>query len=328
MSKTHRSTRPKGMMDWSPNDRSREIVEQVKGIVRDSRLGRASVRFIFYRLVGGHGYPKTERDYKNLAELLVKARRSGMIPFSWIIDSGTESTGGVGGYASRRKFLDGERDNLVDLFSLDEMMNQPFHVELWSEDAGSLPLLGSIVHPYPVTVYSTGGFSSVTVTHQVAQRVLSRDRPTVFLHVGDFDPSGESIYRSMSQDVGAFVSDEQGGAWIPETGETRLHEDDDGPDFRPVRVALTREQTIRWDLETAPPKASDSRSANWVGETVQVQAMTEDQMEETVLDAVRSYVDEVQLQATRDRGEELREEMRPIVSDAFDRVIEQLGEDS
>ncbi len=330
MSKTHRSTRPKGFMTWSPNDRSREIIGQVKQILRDTRLGSASVRFIFYRLVGNHGYPKTERDYKNLAELLVKARRAQMIPFHAIVDSGTETAGYIAGYESRAKFLNDKRD-LADYFTLHEQIDQPYHVELWSEDGGSVPLLGHIVRDYPVVVYSTGGFSSVTVTHQVAQRVLRRDRPTVLLHVGDYDPSGESIYTSMSQDIGAFVSDTQGGEWYPETGETRLHEDDDGPDFRPVRVALTADQAIDWDLETAPPKASDTRSINWddggVGGTVQVQAMTEQQMEDVVLEAVRSYVDVPALNALRERSAELRDEMAPLIEDALDSVIAQLGEE-
>lgn len=329
MSKAHRSARPKGYMTWSPNDRSAEIIGQVKEVLHNTRLGSASVRFIFYRLVGSYRYPKTERDYKNLAELLVKARRAQMIPFSSIVDSGTDRRGGVSGWDDRKEFLDGYRDMAGD-FTLNEMIDQPYHVELWSEDAGSVPLLADIVRDYPVTVYSTGGFSSVTVTHEVAQRVLGRDRPTIFLHVGDYDPSGESIYKSMSQDCGAFVVHTLGGSWNSDTGETFLHEDDDGPDFRPVRVALTADQAIDWDLETAPPKASDTRSVNWddggVGGTVQVQAMTEDQMEDVVVQAVERYVDMEALERVRERSVELREEMAPLIESAFDGIIAELGE--
>jgi hypothetical protein len=185
-------------------------------------------------------------------------------------------------------------------------------------------MLADICKDYPVTIYSTGGFSSVTVTHQVAQRVLSRNKPTIFLHVGDYDPSGESIYKSMSQDIGAFVVDTFGGSWNPGTGETELHPDDDGPDFRPVRVALTEQQTIDWDLETAPPKATDSRSRNWVGETVQVQAMSEDQMDDTVTEKLKEYVDVRALDKLRARSAELRREMRPLIHDAFDKIIDEL----
>jgi hypothetical protein len=196
-------------------------------------------------------------------------------------------------------------------------------------------MLAGITRDYPVTVYSTGGFSSVTVTHEIAQRVLARDRPTVLLHVGDFDPSGESIFKSQCQDVGAFVSSELRCDWDDETGETfntDWTEEKDEPDFKPVRVALTADQAIGWGLETAPPKASDTRSMYWddkgVGGTVQVQAMTEDQMEEVVLAVVHEYVDLDALRDLRARSVVLREEMEPFIEGAFDGVIEQLGEGS
>lgn len=317
--------RPKGYTQgWNPSERSRELIDHVQAVIRDSSYA-VSVRFIFYRLVGNYGYPKTERDYQNLGNLLVKARRAQLIPFHAIADSGTEQQGGVRGYSSRAKFLDTYRD-LADFFTLHELTDQPYHIELWSEDVGSIPMLAGISDDYPVTVYSTGGFSSVTVTHEIAERVLRRDKPTAFLHVGDYDPSGESIFYSMAQDIGAFVIGKRGGEWYPETGETCLHPEGGGPDFKPVRVALTEEQATEWDLETAPPKASDSRSRNWVGETVQVQAMSEAQMEEVVTGALEAHLDMDALQAVRDRSAELRDEMRPLVQRAFDDIVEELGE--
>jgi|SRR6516162_7766901 hypothetical protein len=50
-----------------------------------------TIRQIFYRLVGVHEYPKTERAYKNLCELLNRARRarcSDLVKFSAIRDDG------------------------------------------------------------------------------------------------------------------------------------------------------------------------------------------------------------------------------------------------
>lgn len=73
-------------------------------------------------------------------------------------------------------------------------------------------------------------------------------------------------------------------------------------------------------------------AAKWddggVGGTVQVQAMSEDQMEAAVLEVTHRYVDLDALKDVRARSEPLREEMRPLISKAIDDVIEKLGEGS
>lgn len=339
MSKAHRSQRPKGYLsalDWTPKvtrtmDQA-QVIEWVLDVIRRSSY-EVSVRFIFYRLVGNHGYPKTEQAYNNLAELLVKARRAGLVPFNAITDSDPALAGGSWGFGKRADFLRWRAG--VSGFTLDPLPTQPYRIELWSEDAGSVPMLAGISRGYPVTVYSTGGFSSVTVTYDIAQRVAERDVPTIFLHIGDFDPSGESIFTAMSQDVGAFLSADLGCSWDEHTGETYNCEDQclnesgegSGPDFRPIRVALTRDQAEEWNLETAPPKASDSRSANWIGETVQVQAMSEQQMEQVVRSVLDEHTDHDAMEELKEREEELRDEMAPLVKEAMESVIKELGEE-
>ena len=47
-----------------------------------------TVRQIFYRLVGAHGYDKTEQAYARLGEHLNRARRAGLIEFDAIRDDG------------------------------------------------------------------------------------------------------------------------------------------------------------------------------------------------------------------------------------------------
>lgn len=322
------STRAKGYLnDWTPKPETRELIGNVQGVIRAGRFGAMSVRFIFYRLVANHGYPKTERAYKNLAEIIVKARRAGMIPFRAISDTGTE-TGGGGGYQSRTEFLR-SLSSYGDYFGLNNQLEQPYFLEVWAEDAGSVPMLAGISRPWDLPVYGTGGFSSVTVTHEVADRVTSRwrreKRPTVILHVGDYDPSGVSIFESMCQDMGAFISAKTGAGLYESTG--RVEDDAGSPIFIPHRVALTEEQTIELDLETAPPKSSDSRSNNWVGETVQVQAMTEDQMEAVVVEAIEQYIDQDKLDEINDRSERDRELIGDKIKDAIQDIIDEIGDE-
>lgn len=268
-------TRPKGYIyGFNPQPRTIALIEQVKSVLDEYRAQLPlTARQVFYRLVGQYDYDKTEQAYSRLCEALVKARRARIIPFSSIRDDGTVAQGGKG-LPSVEAWWESELA-MAESFTRDRTAGQDVDVELWCEAAGMVPQLVRVANPFDVTVYSTGGFSSVTVTYEVARRVAARDRPTVFLHVGDFDPSGESIFESMTADIAAFVWDEC------------EHEDW----FRPERIALTAEQVRRFGLPTAPAKRTDTRSRSWVGETCQAEAMDPATLAQVVRDAVTGYID-------------------------------------
>jgi hypothetical protein len=79
--------RPKGYAPWSPHARTRVLLEQVDKVLEEyENYLPLSVRQVFYRLVGQHGYEKTERAYNRLAEHLVRARRAKLIAFDDIRD--------------------------------------------------------------------------------------------------------------------------------------------------------------------------------------------------------------------------------------------------
>ncbi len=144
---------------------------------------------------------------------------------------------------------------------------------------------------YGVKVTGTGGFSSLTVTHAFASRVARRAQPTVLLHVGDFDPSGVSIFESMCQDIGAFVAGKlYDGRHDPDTGQA--YNDVGEAVLIPRRVALTEPQVAMYDLPTAPPKSSDTRSINWHGSTTQAEALPPDLLGQIVQEAIQEWWDD------------------------------------
>lgn len=139
-----------------------------------------------------------------------------------------------------------------------------------------LPQLARVADEYSVPVFSAGGFASLTAVRLIASRALEREVPTVLLHVGDLDPSGESIFEAMVTDAAAFVEADR--QIMPQRIE-------------PVRVALTVEQVEHHNLPTAPAKASDQRSKNWRGETCQLEALAPDDLATIVENAIVSRVD-------------------------------------
>lgn len=300
------SERPKGFAKWNPRPQTLAIVNQVQEILEMYHAHLPmTVRQIFYRLVGAYGYEKTEKGYNRLAEHLVRARRAQLIPFDAIRDDGTIDHR-PWGFADEVAFWEDVRDS-AEQYKKDRMLPQPVSVELWCEAAGMVPQLARAMSKYSVPVYSTGGFSSVTVTHEIAERARDLDKRTIFLHVGDFDPSGQSIFDSMSKDALYFVAGYRGGS-LAEAEEK----------FCAKRVALTLEQVEEHDLPTAPPKASDSRSANWYEETCQLEAMPPDLLAETVIEAVESEIDLSILERTI---EEQRDE-RHSITEKLDEVEE------
>jgi len=100
------------------------------------------------------------------------------------------------------------------------------------------------------------------------------------LHVGDHDPSGLSIYDAAAEDVTALVHDL--GGWGAVT-------------FR--RAAVTEGQIARFDLPEAPPKATDKRG-EWVGGTVQAEALTPADLAAELRAAIEAEIDTEALAAT------------------------------
>lgn len=281
-------SRPKGFSIWTPKPETRALLSQVNEVLDEYREQLPLTnRQIFYRLVGAYGFDKTEKAYSRLCEHLVRARRAGMIDFRSIRDDGTKKSGG-GGYWSEESFWQ-VVDGSADRYRRDRQAGQPQSIEIWCEAAGMLPQLAKVARPYSIPVYATGGFSSVTVTHDIARRAAEDYRETLFLHVGDFDPSGESIFEAMAADAGKFLVD------------ARVHEEcaqllgveyvEAGAGFEPRRIALTAEQVEQYDLPTAPPKRSDTRSVNWIGDTCQAEALPPDLLASIVTSAIESALD-------------------------------------
>jgi hypothetical protein len=79
----------------------------------------------------------------------------------------------------------------------------------------------------------------------IAARALGRDAPTILLHVGDLDPSGESIFEAMAADAAAFVEaaplhDPRAPARFGELAALRWSDIDWHRELIHVRQALAR----------------------------------------------------------------------------------------
>ncbi len=234
-------SRPRGpIVDYRPRKATLTLLDQVHDVLVEYRDHLPLTgRQVFYRLVGAHGYPKTENAYENLLTHIGNARRAGLIAWTSIRDDGVTEDRPLGFHdaAGFRSFV----QTLAGNYRLDRLDGQPVLVEVWCEAAGMLPQLTRVADPYGVAVFSSSGFDSITFKHASARRAATAGRPLVVLHVGDHDPSGEHLFSSAAEDVTAWA-------------------DHYGAQVKFVRVAVTAEQVARYDLPTTPPKPTDRRS--------------------------------------------------------------------
>jgi hypothetical protein len=268
--------RPRGYAEWRPQAKTRVLLEQVSEVLEEyANQLPLTVRQVFYRLVAIYGYDKTELAYNRLAEHLVRARRARLIPFDYIRDDGIV-TYSPDWHEDVESFWN-DTARRIKTYARDRQAGQDYRVELWCEAAGMAPQLARVASEFSVPVFSSGGFSSLSAVRTIVDRASDRNVSTVLLHVGDFDPSGESIFESMTADAAAFLEQDKMLARLV------LH---------PIRIALDFHQVDQYDLPTAPPKPTDSRTSAWRGETCQLEALAPDVLAEIVHTSIQYWFDE------------------------------------
>lgn len=306
----YQHARPRGFAPWSPNPKSQDVIADVQEIIEvEAAFLPLTARQVFYRLHQNFGYPKTERFYNNLCEKLNRGRRAGMLPWDAIRDDGVQSSMAHGFYSVMgfKYYL----TSLTNSFSIIASQVQDCHVELIVEAAGMMPQIARVANPMGASVYSSGGFGSVTAQYDTAKRIAKRHKPTVVLSIGDFDPSGISLYHSFKENVLRFH--EQGTEFLgPEwggEGTTRLgldigmyEEPREAPLFR--RIAVTPDQIRQYAFTTAPAKKTDRRG-DWKGGTVQCEAIPSALLADIVRDEILKHY-------SADATAELRELMKSV----------------
>jgi hypothetical protein len=255
---------------------------QVKQILQEYREHLPLTgRQIFYRMHAAYGYPKTENAANSLGEYLTRARRAEMIPFDHIRDDGI-SIMDHAHYADENAFYKAEHER-ANAYKRDKLARQKMNIRVYCEAAGMMPQLERVCEPYSIPVYSCSGFDSVSAKYELKEACwrsfVYQGRPTVILHLGDYDPSGESIFNDgLVEDVYAFLERDVAHK-APH--EVAIFE----------RVALKAEHIERFNLPTAPPKGTDSRTKNWQGEaTCQLEALPPDVLAGLLDAPIKTYI--------------------------------------
>jgi hypothetical protein len=232
----------------------------------------ASVRQVYYQLVGLGIVAKTEQEYKGtVCRLLAEMRLSGEIPFGWIADNTRwmRKPASYGGLEDAlRRTAEAYRRSLWD--------RSPSYVEVWLEKDALAGVLFEETQRYDVPLMVTRGYPSLSYLYEAATAITANAQAAYLYYFGDYDPSGVDIARNV---------------------ETRLRAFAPGATIHFERAAVNRDQIAALGLPTRPTKRTDSRAATFAEESVEVDAIPPDMLRAMVRDRIERHVDPHALRA-------------------------------
>jgi hypothetical protein len=255
-----------------------------------------SLRAVHYRLVSRENvnHPNTQAAYGKLSEWLRDMRLDGTIPWRSISDS-LRGVRGRTGWASPREWAEAARHT----YRRDVWQDQPRYVEVWIEKDALAPAVREACARYRVPYNVGRGYDGWTSIRKAASRYIEREWQrieTTVLYLGDFDPSGEDMHRSL----------------IDRLARVGAH-----PDV--PKIALTVEDARALPADFT--KVGDSRAAAFVARygdlAVELDALPAAELRRRITEAIEERMDMGALEATLDAEREQREETARKIGEAF-----------
>jgi len=277
-----------------------EVIDSTKAILEEYTT-RLTLRQIFYRLVSKHIIENTMNNYKYLSKLLVQARLDGQIPFDAIEDRTRKFVGGDDALHTPKAHYDGwikAFKESHEYHKLPMWLNQDTIVEVWCEKEALSGLFGEITNDRNVILATCRGYPSLTFMHEAAERLEDIDEDIVILYFGDYDPSGEDIYRHIQDTFVMF-----------------------GIDAEFEKVAITMEQINKYDIPPMPTKRADARSAKFVARygdvAVELDAIEPDTLQNIIATSIDKHFDDDIYDKTTKRQDEEQKTIKKMIEDVL-----------
>jgi hypothetical protein len=220
-------------------------------------------------------YKNDAQSYKDLTNLLTRARLTGDIPFAAIGDE-TRPVSTWDIHQTSRTFINQELDGMFRGYFRDLMQSQSNHIEIIGEKNTVLPTLRPVAMEYTIPITTGRGYCSLPPRYDMAERYFASGKEKlVVLCVSDFDPEGvdiaESFARSMRDDFGI----------------SKVHA---------VKAALTQEQVKRFKLPPdATAKTTSSRYKKFVqryGKQVfELEALPPETLQQLLREHIEAVID-------------------------------------
>jgi hypothetical protein len=219
------------------------------------------------------------------------------------------------------------------------MRDQDYSIQLWAESDSIGSVIAPVAERYTIPTFIGRGYSSRGYLWSAARdAVEAHDAGKIIIvfHVGDFDPSGEDIFRDLEQTFRLYAAAIQSGRSVahmrratdgirhlvgPSHFLADVATDTEWIEFE--RLALTQEQVDEHHLPSRPPKASDTRTAKFIGRVaVEVEALPIDALLAVVEQAIIDCIDPAALRVAEAAEASERDIARRIAGTPVDRLLE------
>lgn len=248
--------------------KSLALLEQVQEII-DQYAFALTLRQIYYQLVSKQIIPNKEKYYKQLSRLCVIGRDEGKLSEEAFADRLREiqkpST-----WIDLKDFL----ETVKDSYRKDKWVDQDTYVEIWTEKDALRGVISPITERWDVGLLVVRGQVSRTAVYEAYERFeRHKDKNCHLFYYGDFDPSGLSIYDSLTERIQSFGS----------------------VDISFERMALTPEQIQEYNLPQDPAKQSDPNYRRFVGKygdnVVELDALPPNVLTELIENSIVNLID-------------------------------------
>jgi hypothetical protein len=276
-----------------------------------------SVRHVFYRMTDPRltePVEKTELGYRVVQNRLKLMRRAGTVPYGWITDATHRGYHTIT-YGNGADFL----RRHIGAYRADLWADADAYVEVWCESRSIAGVIVDLCEELAVSLYPAGGFSSISFAYEAAEyiryEVQYTGKPAHVLYIGDYDPAGVLIDRSLEAELrshlrGVDPDDEDLRDLLIEAGKIGIFSDlPPTIDLHFHRLAITEEQIVQFDLPTKPRKETDRRAPH-IKETVEAEAMPAGILRDLLRGKVESFLPAGALEIARAAEESERAQLR------------------
>lgn len=162
----------------------------------------------------GGVYENTDNDWNLLLLSSKYARYLGLVPIENIIDRRNpdpQVNASAWKHVTPSKIKDTiDEQNIIDsivsqFYCYNPCETQAYLLEIWCEKSTCNDVLVPLCKTYGMNLVTGLGELSINAIHQLAERIISTNKPVRIIYVSDFDPAGEGMPISVARKIEYFV---------------------------------------------------------------------------------------------------------------------------